>query len=172
MSATYNNRLIAHPTSRLGKKQKNDNQLGGESRNTTSTESLLDVPETIEETNIRKNALRTLENYEELVWTAMARNESVSQTRLHFEALLAGLPSADPYNVEWPTEYQDERSKRGNAEGRSSGGGKDKGKARLVVERVRTSLGGEESSSSSKDKERRKKKDKERDRGRRSLGDA
>lgn len=75
MSATYNNRLIAHPTSRLGKKQKNDNQLGGESRNTTSTESLLDVPETIEETNIRKNALRTLENYEELVWTAMARNE-------------------------------------------------------------------------------------------------
>jgi len=101
----------------------------------------------------------------------MARNESVSQTRLHFEALLAGLPSADPYNVEWPTEYQDERSKRGNAEGRSpGGGGKDKGKARLVVERARTSLGGE-SSSSSKDKERRR-KDKERDRGRRSLDDA
>lgn len=75
MLATYNNRLIAHPTSRLGKKQKNTNQLGGGSRNTTSTESLLDVLETIEETNIRKNALRTLENYEELVWTAMARNE-------------------------------------------------------------------------------------------------
>ncbi|KAF2141189.1 uncharacterized protein K452DRAFT_358993 [Aplosporella prunicola CBS 121167] len=56
--------------------------------------------ETFEERERRYKAARILESNEMLIWHAAARNESIPQTRLHFEKIVAGFDS-DSSEPEW-----------------------------------------------------------------------
>ncbi|OJD35550.1 uncharacterized protein BKCO1_1600050 [Diplodia corticola] len=56
--------------------------------------------ETFEERERRYNAARILESNEMLIWHSVARNESLPQTRLHFEKIVAGFDSDDS-DPEW-----------------------------------------------------------------------
>ncbi|KAF2447335.1 hypothetical protein P171DRAFT_430232 [Karstenula rhodostoma CBS 690.94] len=44
----------------------------------------------------REQAAQILESLELLVWQSNARNESVAQTRQHFQNVMLGLPDAEP----------------------------------------------------------------------------
>ncbi|KAK7525002.1 uncharacterized protein IWZ02DRAFT_489362 [Phyllosticta citriasiana] len=75
--------------------------------NTTRTRTAAGVPnepsETYEERQRRYNAARVLESNEMLIWWSTVRNESIPQTRLHFENILAGFASDDS-EPEWDDE--------------------------------------------------------------------
>ncbi|KAK8165657.1 hypothetical protein BKA80DRAFT_309703 [Phyllosticta citrichinensis] len=58
------------------------------------------LSETYEERQRRYNAARVLESNEMLIWWSTVRNESIPQTRLHFENQLAGFASDDS-EPEW-----------------------------------------------------------------------
>lgn len=62
--------------------------------------SALTRDETFEERERRYNAARILESNEMLIWHSVARNESLPQTRLHFEKIVAGFDSDDS-DPEW-----------------------------------------------------------------------
>ncbi|GME50381.1 hypothetical protein BKCO1_1600050 [Neofusicoccum parvum] len=62
--------------------------------------SALARDETFEERERRYNAARILESNEMLIWHSVARNESLPQTRLHFEKIVAGFDSDDS-DPEW-----------------------------------------------------------------------
>ncbi|KAH7064860.1 hypothetical protein B0J12DRAFT_14349 [Macrophomina phaseolina] len=62
--------------------------------------SALTRDETFEERERRYNAARILESSEMLIWHSVARNESLPQTRLHFEKIVAGFDSDDS-DPEW-----------------------------------------------------------------------
>ncbi|KAL1305153.1 hypothetical protein AAFC00_002077 [Neodothiora populina] len=159
-------RPIAHPTPRLKSngtlRQQYQHQPGGGGGGSGPPAQgyrAASEEETVQDRHQRNQAASILANYEQLVWLAMARNESIVQTRLYYEAILAGLPTTDP-DVEWPTEYQ---SASKDAQGRSPAG---KGKARAVGEgSSKHKNAGEGGSSSSA-----KKRDRDRGSGRRSLG--
>ncbi|KAL5375475.1 hypothetical protein DPSP01_011173 [Paraphaeosphaeria sporulosa] len=44
----------------------------------------------------REQAAQILESVELLVWHSNARNESVAQTRQHFQNIMLGLPKGEP----------------------------------------------------------------------------
>ncbi|KAK7553385.1 hypothetical protein IWX49DRAFT_587396 [Phyllosticta citricarpa] len=109
----------------------------------TRTAAAAGVPnepsETYEERQRRYNAARVLESNEMLIWWSTVRNESIPQTRLHFENILAGFASDDS-EPEWDDEPSGgpppagtpgvhvrflfgENNKRGQADASSSGEG-------------------------------------------------
>ncbi|GAB7349038.1 hypothetical protein MBLNU459_g8007t1 [Dothideomycetes sp. NU459] len=75
----------------------------------------------------RNQAARILRSYEQLVFFSMQRHESVVQTRLHFEAILAGVedPDADP---DWPTDNSSLEEPKAAKEGAGKTGSANKGK--------------------------------------------
>lgn len=122
----------------------------------------------------RTQAARILQSYEQLVWFSMQRNEVLShnphtttwqksahltrsvtqslvQTRLYFEAILAGVLTPDT-RPDWPTDYSSEepKSAKDGAAGRNSPAGKHKS-------RVASGEGSE-----------KRRRDREKEKGRRS----
>ncbi|GAB7337087.1 hypothetical protein MBLNU457_g2488t1 [Dothideomycetes sp. NU457] len=51
--------------------------------------------ESFEARQRRTRAARILESYEQLVWYSMTRNESLTQTRHHFQAIASGFKIGD-----------------------------------------------------------------------------
>ncbi|KAF2089852.1 hypothetical protein K490DRAFT_62729 [Saccharata proteae CBS 121410] len=93
--------------------------------------------ETFEERERRSYAARILESNEMLIWMSSTRNESIPQTRLHFEKVVAGIES-DESDKEWENSNEELREaeargspkvkprqgeRRVNGGSRKSGGG-------------------------------------------------
>ncbi|KAF2834657.1 hypothetical protein M501DRAFT_989590 [Patellaria atrata CBS 101060] len=82
--------------------------------------------DTFNEQHRRYEAARFLESNEMLVWWASVRNESIPQTRLHFERILAGMPEPEEdlgLIEEWRPDEEDELRVAGPKESRKSGMG-------------------------------------------------
>ncbi|OCL09736.1 hypothetical protein AOQ84DRAFT_438786 [Glonium stellatum] len=71
--------------------------------------------ESYEDRERRHQAALYLESNEMLIWFANQRNESVPQTRLHFEKILAGLDS-DSDSLEWADDLEDDEDEDEEAE--------------------------------------------------------
>ncbi|KAM0703439.1 hypothetical protein Q7P35_009378 [Cladosporium inversicolor] len=129
-------------------------------------------PETHASLALRNQAAEILQSYEQLSWYALDRNESLSQTRLHFLSLLSGFTPADEAaQVDWKTDtsphaglgalpisiYTGLEPLGGEGRRKSSVGGKGKERASVGGSgraSPRTSLGGEGSGSARKKKRR------------------
>ncbi|KAF2190640.1 hypothetical protein K469DRAFT_721540 [Zopfia rhizophila CBS 207.26] len=93
-------------------------------------------PETHESRQKRENAAQILESMETLIWYSNMRNESLSQTRRHFQYIVWGIEEEEG-DVAWREEWEvpvGDRVKDGNEAASSSSDGsgksKDKGKRR------------------------------------------
>lgn len=135
-------RPIIRPVPRL-QQNSNQRQNQWEGANTgaaaesPSSYGTASEPENLIDRQKRVAAARVLSSYEQLVWHATNRNEvalsvlnlalmffpanrhfrrrqSIAQTRLHFEAILAGFSCAET-RLQWPTEYQDTKTSHGKS---------------------------------------------------------
>ncbi|KAK6428338.1 hypothetical protein LTR95_015517 [Oleoguttula sp. CCFEE 5521] len=69
--------------------------MGSSSRTPSGTHTRKDSPESYASLARRNAAAETLQSYERLSWHAAARNESLVQTRLHFQNIIAGFDDSD-----------------------------------------------------------------------------
>ncbi|KAK5136044.1 hypothetical protein LTR08_004298 [Meristemomyces frigidus] len=94
----------------------------------TSTRS----PESHMSVEIRNNAAQVLQSYQWLSWWSFARSESIAQTRLHFQSLVAGFNSDDEASlVDWKEDCSPHPPKPGEEASGSKGGRKGKERASL-----------------------------------------
>ncbi|KAK5175355.1 uncharacterized protein LTR77_000494 [Saxophila tyrrhenica] len=88
-------------------------------------------PESFESLACRNAAAEILQSYEKLSWLAMQRCESLTQTRLHFQNIVAGFTDEDEAKmVDYKTDNtprlkpgEEPRGSRKGKERMSSGGG-------------------------------------------------
>nr|OQO27959.1 hypothetical protein B0A51_03804 [Rachicladosporium sp. CCFEE 5018] len=71
--------------------------MASSSRTPSSNHVRKDSPEDYASLARRNAAAETLQSYERLSWHAAARNESLVQTRLHFQNIIAGFDDSDTH---------------------------------------------------------------------------
>ncbi|KAK8258504.1 hypothetical protein IWZ00DRAFT_550758 [Phyllosticta capitalensis] len=95
----------ARPTGSGGSSSKAAAAATATATTSSSTGGMVEAGETYEERQRRYNAARVLESNEMLIWWSTVRNESLPQTRLHFENQLAGFTSdSSSDDAEWDDE--------------------------------------------------------------------
>ncbi|QIW96817.1 hypothetical protein AMS68_002335 [Peltaster fructicola] len=94
-------------------------------------------PESFESLRKRNEAVEILQSYEKLSWHSYARRETLQQTRLHFQNIVAGFSSEDEAAlVDWPTDNSPLPARDGDADRgsrRKSTNPADKGKESASV---------------------------------------
>nr|OQO26984.1 hypothetical protein B0A51_05001 [Rachicladosporium sp. CCFEE 5018] len=71
--------------------------MASSSRTPSGTHARKDSPEDYASLARRNAAAETLQSYDRLSWHAAARNESLVQTRLHFQNIIAGFDDSDTH---------------------------------------------------------------------------
>ncbi|KAF1821114.1 uncharacterized protein K489DRAFT_382150 [Dissoconium aciculare CBS 342.82] len=82
-------------------------------------------PESFESQQMRDNAAEILESYEKLSWVSFNRHESIPQTRLYLQKIIAGFDPAVAGKAYWKEDFTPHPSKE-NEQPQSSRKGKER----------------------------------------------
>ncbi|KAF2716239.1 hypothetical protein K431DRAFT_210587, partial [Polychaeton citri CBS 116435] len=89
-------------------------------------------PEPYECLRMREEAAQILSSYEKLSWWSFHRCESLAQTRLHFQNIIAGFTAADEASmVDWKEDLSPLPSKDGSSGDAGTSGRKGKQRSSL-----------------------------------------